>query len=153
MGLSVELHPASQPQLLLTILDKLLALLGCIDHAIPRAQADETQGGYRRLTWAGVCLSGRPGDQSLRGYTGTGSLYIVPRILYIVPRNLNIVPRNLNIVPVYNLVRTLFLTIHDSNGFGIPEHCREKSLHSEVVSLGKTVVRLRCKSGFRTLKR
>ena len=126
MGLSVELHPASQPQLLLTILDKLLALLGCTDHAIPRAQADETQGGYRRLTWAGVCLSGGPGDQSLRGYTGTGSLYIV---------------------------RTLFLTIHDSNGFGIPEHCREKSLHLEVVSLGKTVVRLRCKSGFRTLKR
>ena len=66
MGLSVELHPASQPQLLLAILDKLLASFGCTDHTILGAQADETQEICGRLTWGLPKVCGGPGGQSSR---------------------------------------------------------------------------------------
>lgn len=72
VGLSVKLHPASQPQLLPAILDKMLASFGCTDHTILGAQADETQGICARLIWGLPKVCGGPGGQASRGYTEIG---------------------------------------------------------------------------------
>ena len=82
MGLSVELHPVSQPQLLLAILDKLLASFGCTDHTILGAQADKTQGICGRLTWGLPKVCGGPGGQSSRGYTEIGFIYSSEDFIY-----------------------------------------------------------------------
>ena len=96
----VKLHPASQPRLLLTILDT------------PSWKHRLTERRKVAGAWPGVYLRSVPVLVASLSWRGFG---IVPRVLDIVPRIwnigpgiLNIVPRSLDIVPLYSLVRDFF---------------------------------------------